>query len=131
MRPIDRLSPPRARFGSGASVPIDQRTITFTQSELKDAFFGYCRATGRKLCDPALMRLRIASTPPITVIVEGVVPGKATVFEETDIAAALILYCRHEKIPLAKQAVKSLRIVSGSIALCTRWQSPIARMNAA
>jgi hypothetical protein len=60
--------------------------------------------------------------------VEGLLPGEGTSFDENDIAAALILYCRGEKIPLPRDAAKSLRIEKGSVALCTVWQSPRTRI---
>ena len=109
-------------------MPTDSRMITFTEGELKDALFFFCQATGRKLSDPGMTRMRLGSEPNITVAVEGLGPGDATIFQETDIAAALILYCRNEKIPLPKNATKSLRIEKGSVALCTVWQSARTRI---
>jgi two-component system chemotaxis response regulator CheY len=109
-------------------MPTDSRIIAFTESELKDALFVYCQATGRKLSDPGMGHLRIRSDANIAVSVEGHTPGNATVFDANDIAAALILYCRNEKIPLPRNATKSLKIEKGSIALCTVWESARARI---
>lgn len=104
-------------------MPIDTRTIAFNQSELKEALFNYCSATGHGLCDPGLTHLKVSDEKGVVAIVEGHAPGVATVFAQNEIAAALILYCRDQKIPLPRAAKKSLKMLGGSIALCTVWEN--------
>jgi len=48
--------------------------------------------------------------------------------QENNSAAALLLYCRNEKIPLPRNATKSLKIEKRSVALCTVCESARARI---
>jgi len=90
-------------------MPIDVRTITFSEQELREALFGFCRATGRKVPTAGLPPLRIALDGDSSVVAASDGAAASVKFVEHEIAAAAIMYCLKNGIPLPRKAKKSLR----------------------
>jgi hypothetical protein len=97
-------------------MPIESRTITFSEGEMKAALFDFALARQRKLPSSGLTHLRLSLNSEIQAIV-GETNSETTTLLEHEIAAALITYCKKHNIPLPRNSQKSISLNDGTITL--------------
>jgi hypothetical protein len=99
------------------------RRITFTSEELIQAISRHRRDEKQPLPESRIRGSRVESgegpIPRISLILDPSGAGETTTidFRPTEIAVALIKFCRLKRIPLPKKAEKSLGVERGQIAL--------------
>ena len=91
-------------------MPTDKRSITFSERELGEVLLAFCREKGRRVPEVGFPHPRPSLDRDSSVIVVVEVQSKVITFAEHEIAAALIMYCLWNKIPLPRSAKKSLSI---------------------
>jgi hypothetical protein len=101
----------------------ETRRITFTSTELVQALSRHRRDEKQPLPESRIRGSKVESgegpVPRVSLVLDPVGGDGATAmeFRATEVAVALIKFCRLKKIPLPKRAEKSLGVDRGQIAL--------------
>ena len=109
-------------------MPSEMRKLIFTTDELREALINYALRTQRRLPAASIERVVIAKTAGITATfvyapLDGNSPSSIE-FDETNIAAAIILYCRTRDIPLPRRGRKILTPFDESVAMLVQIDHP-------
>jgi hypothetical protein len=94
-------------------VPQELRTLSFSKNEVFHALQNYCTQTGTELRDES--RKALTLEPSGKVAIEQ--SGKNLHFTQAEVAAALIMFCAQNSIPVARRSTKSLEVIGESLAL--------------
>ncbi|MFC7739585.1 hypothetical protein ACFQX4_28545 [Roseomonas sp. GCM10028921] len=108
-------------------MPVEIRHIVFTPDEIVTAIVHDHHARGRAVPCGRISRAEVLDTAPGEPIAFGLViapnpvlnPGAGTAALEltmsgAELAAALISYCKHCRVPVPRKGVKSLQRIGGS-----------------
>jgi hypothetical protein len=98
-------------------MPIEARTITFTNREVMKALIGFCGATDRKLATQETEGLSFSNDSEVKITLEFATDAPAMTFMANEVAVALILYCNKKSIPVARRSIRSLQVTQDSVAL--------------
>lgn len=86
------------------------RKIDFTTEELQAALVNYALRTQKKLPNATIDSISVEGKESVTAkikyIPQGTEEAKVVDFNANDLAAALILYCSSQKIPLPRDGKK-------------------------
>ncbi len=107
----------------------ETRTITFTNSEIRQAFVRYCVKTGRLPANGGVAALTFSNEGGLRAPFEPTPAGPKVTFQENEIAATVLLHCRERGIPIARRSLKRLRVAKDtvSLTLTTPSQSAVCR----
>ena len=102
-------------------MPTETRKIVFSNEELKKAIVLFSQRSAKRLPEGDLISCEVKSEDGITVRLR-IRPwysdgDKTIVLSSTYIGAALSNYCMECKIPIPRQATKSLQVIGDNIAL--------------
>ena len=99
------------------------RYLMFSKEELYHALSGAWRVQGKKLPKGFLKDIRIGTTAKPEIALRYLSnEGAETLieFEDQDVMAALLAYCKQSNIPMSAKATKSLEIKDGMVGMfCT------------
>jgi len=98
-------------------MPVETRSITFTNAEVIDALTDFYAKTERALPAGGDRRLKFSNDGEIRVAVEVGKPAATINFYEHEVAVALIRLCNKKNIPVARRATKALQIEQNTVAL--------------
>jgi hypothetical protein len=98
------------RIAESNGVPTESRIPGFNRNEVVDLLREYCNQTGRSLPENFVENLIMVKGRPVTVKVRLDPEGSILEFAESELAAAIIMYCIKRGIPMARHALKSLEI---------------------
>ena len=98
-------------------MPTEIRTITFANAEIKEALARYCVKTGRANNPSAMSELALSNDGELSATFRPARGTSAITFKESEIAAAVLLYCRERGIPIARRATKSLQLAKDTVLL--------------
>jgi len=102
-------------------MPTETRTLTFSRGELADALREFGPRAGVTLPPGTIMYLSLSAGPEIEVTVKLVPDGSAgiesRVVGPVEIGACLIHYCIARRIPIPRQAARSLQVVGEAVAM--------------
>lgn len=92
-------------------MPIEMRKIDFSTEELQAALVNFALRTQKKLPNATIDSTVVEGKETLTATLNYVPQGteeeaKSVQFSHTDLAAALILYCSSQQIPLPREAKK-------------------------
>jgi hypothetical protein len=100
--------------GKRTHMPTESRSLQFSSDEVRVAMRDYCHQTGRLLPDHGTI---MVEKKEISVPTDPNLPVEAVEFSESEVAAALMMFCIKENIPIARRATKSLQITKESVSL--------------
>jgi hypothetical protein len=109
-------------------VPLETRKLEFTEAELQSALVSYALRRERELPESNVDDVIIGAgnNPTVTLNYVPDEPGgeSAVEFAGSEVAAALILYCRDHEIPLPRDARKVLVEEDGGLSMIVRveWE---------
>jgi hypothetical protein len=98
-------------------MPTEVRIITFTNAEIKEAIASYCVKTGRLSSNSGVAALTFSNDGGLSASFEPAPGGTKVVFQENEIAAAVLLHCKERGIPIARRDVKSLQVAKDVVSL--------------
>jgi hypothetical protein len=106
----------------------ETRRITFSSAELIQALSRHRRDEKQPLPESRIRGSRVEKSegpvPRVTLVLDPAGGDGATSmeFKPTEVAVALIKFCRLKRIPLPKRAAKSLAVDDGQIALVLKLE---------
>ena len=98
-------------------MPTETRIITFTNAEIKQAIAHYCVKTGRLAPNSSIAALTFANESQLSATFEPAPAGPKVTFQESEIAAAVLLHCKERGIPIARRAIKTLQVAKDTVLL--------------
>lgn len=98
-------------------MPTEIRLITFAASEVIEALAAFCAATKRPLPTEGAKRLILPNGEQTKYLIEPNGEGPAVPFYESEVAAALLAYCKKKHIPVARRATKVLEAKGDAVIL--------------
>ena len=105
-------------------MPSEMRKIVFSVEELQAALINYALRTKKKLpnttIDSILVEGKEGVTATILYVRDGTEEAKSVEFTQNDVAAALILYCNSQKIPLPRDAKKLVTPIEDSVGMIVK-----------
>ena len=105
-------------------MPSEMRKIVFSVEELQAALVNYALRTNKKLpnttIDSILVEGKEGVTATIIFMRDGTEEAKTVGFTQNDIAAALILYCNSQQIPLPRDAKKLVTPIEDSVGMIVK-----------
>lgn len=102
-------------------MPTEERKITFSNIELIDALTLLCRAAKEDFPFHRQANICMTGTVNLEVTVTDPNGGDSTrVFSNSEVAVALMMLCRKDKIPLPRRAEKSLEKADSGITLVVK-----------
>jgi hypothetical protein len=93
--------------GKRTHMPTESRSLQFSSDEVRVAMRDYCYQTGRLLPDHGTI---VVKGEQISLPTNSQLPSEDVEFTESEVAAALMMFCIKENIPIARRATKSLQI---------------------
>jgi hypothetical protein len=108
-------------------VPIEVRHLIFEEAEVGEALIGYDRRTRPQSRSMTVADLRLDDFPTMKgyLTLRTAEGGLDVVeFSAAQLAAALILYCRHTGIPLPARASKTVKILDRGLRLSLSLNAP-------
>ncbi|HVO01021.1 MAG TPA: hypothetical protein VMT54_02410 [Candidatus Cybelea sp.] len=100
-------------------MPSETRRITFSSDELIQALIRLRRDARKPLPQSRIRGIKVengeAGVPHVSIALD--IEGESIELSPTEVAVALIKFCRQKKIPLPRRAEKSLAVDRGDIAL--------------
>ena len=95
------------------------RTIIFTNEEVQLALTEHCKRRGKPLPAGVVKRFTFKSEPMSASLVLANDRGAEASFDfsQIEVAASLIGYCLHRKVPLPAKAEKQIQIIANSFVL--------------
>lgn len=104
-----------------AAMPREVRTITFSQLEVYQAMAEFAARNGRAMPPGTLDRLAFNPQQEPALVMAVRTPGSPIIqkvaFRQAEVAAALILYCRGNRIPLPKNSRRKLESADDGVTL--------------
>ena len=101
-------------------MPIERRTISLLEDELRQAVEAFRRVTPDVLPAGALRAVRVegSSTPPVvTVSVQAAGHALDVRLRDASVLALLIRFCSENNVPIPKRGNKVVRVVDGLLTL--------------
>lgn len=102
-------------------MPTERRHVIFERDELFSALANQMERTGERTKFGSIVDLKIVEDPVVTVhlVMEMGSDGRRTTtpLKPEFVAAALLRYCKYERIPLPKFGTKALRVINDQLAL--------------
>jgi hypothetical protein len=98
-------------------MPIETRTITFTNAEIKEAIGYYCVKTGRISTANGITGLTFSNDGELAASFQPTPSSPVVTFREAEIAAAVLLHCKNRGIPIARRSIKTLQVAKDSVML--------------
>lgn len=98
-------------------MPNESRVLSFSRHEVYEALRDYRRKTGQTLVGFGAKDLTLVENEEIKVTLQRSGGDAAVPFTEHEVGAALILFCRHKHIPIARRAAKTLAAAADSLEL--------------
>ena len=102
-------------------MPSEMRKMVFTEEELRAALVNYALRTNKKLPNATIDKIQLEEKEGISATIiyrhDESEEAKTVVFEETHVAAAIVLFCRAHEIPLPREARKVLVPADNSVAM--------------
>lgn len=102
------------------SMPTEMRRIVFSGEELRAALDGHRVRPERALPLGMIAALRLEGDALAIDIAGPQSPPASVTIKAAEVGAALVNYCKHCKIPLPRNATKSLAIAGDRLALDVR-----------
>ena len=95
------------------------RTIIFSNEEVQLALTEHCRRRGKALPTGVVSRLVMKSDPiSAALVLTNDAGGVVSLdFPQVEVAASLIGYCLHRKVPLPAKAEKQIQIIGNACVL--------------
>ena len=109
-------------------MPSEMRKLVFTSDELREALINYALRTQRRLPAARIEHVAVAKAGGVTATFvyapsDDHSPDPIE-FDETNVAAAIILYCRTREIPLPRGGRKILTPFEDSVAMLVQSDHP-------
>ena len=105
-------------------MPSEMRKIVFNLSELQAALVNYALRTNKKLPNATIDNILVEGKEGVTATIifmrDGTEEAKTVVFAQNDVAAALILYCNSQQIPLPRDAKKLVTPIEDSVGMIVK-----------
>jgi len=101
-------------------MPTESRTLGFNKNEVLEMLREYCTQTGRNLPDDSVNNLKMLHDTEVRV--EVITNGSTLQFKESELGAAIIMYCIRRGIPMARHAIKSLEVTRETLFLHLRMR---------
>jgi hypothetical protein len=107
-------------------MPTEVRHIIFSNDEIIRAVVDYHRRNGSSLPAGSVIKMEVMANPEIRCALHiavdgessGAANGRQVAWVDTaTLAAALILFCINQRIPLPSKALKQLEMLNGRITL--------------
>ncbi len=98
-------------------MPTEIRLITFVASEVIEALAAFCAATKRPLPPDGAKNLIVPNGEQTNYLIEPNGEGPAIRFYESEVAAALLAYCKKKNIPVARRSAKGLEAKGDAVVL--------------
>ena len=102
-------------------MPNEMRKIDFSLEELQAALVNFALRTQKKLPNATIDSISVEGKDAVSAIIQYIPQGteeaKSVDFSPNDLAAALILYCSSQQIPLPKESKKSVIPVDNSVGM--------------
>jgi hypothetical protein len=103
-------------------MPTESRILGFNKNEVLEVLREYCTQTGRNLADDSVDALRLIQDREVRVEVRTNGNGSVQEFTESELGAAIIMYCIRRGIPMARHAMKSLEVAHETLLLHLRMR---------
>jgi len=107
-------------------VPIERRTISLLEDELRQAVEAFRRVTPDVLPAGALRAVRIEGGDAAPVLTASVQAGERVLdvrLRDTSVLALLIRFCLENNVPIPKRGNKAVRLVDGLLTLVIDYGS--------
>lgn len=104
-------------------MPTESRILGFNRDEVLAVLKEYCSGSGRDLPEYKVDGLVMEQGHGAGVKVKLNGSGSSIEFSESEIAAAIIMYCIKRGIPMARHAMKSLEVAHDTLFLHLRMPS--------
>lgn len=105
----------------GGRMPSEMRYLVFATKEVVAAVRDYRRRRGQPMVPGQVVRCAVVADPDVsaTVDVRSDADAKlySVVLKSEELAAALIMYCINQRIPMPAAATKSLQMFGDSLGL--------------
>ena len=101
-------------------MPTEPRILGFNKVEVLEVLREYCTQTGRTLQDISINALSMVQDEEVRVEVRTNGNGSAQEFTESELGAAIIMYCIKRGIPMARHAMKSLEVTHETLLMHLR-----------
>lgn len=98
-------------------MPTETRVITFDKEEVMEAVRAYCVKTGRLSATMIPTAIAFSNDTELRASVECGTKAPGIIIHQSELAAALILHCKHYRIPIARRSIKSLQVVKDVLSL--------------
>jgi hypothetical protein len=98
-------------------MPTESRILGFSKTELFEALRDYCSHSGRRLPADGADRLILNQDTEVRVKLNSLETESAINFTDSEVGAALVMFCIKKRIPIAKRATKSLEVADGTLSL--------------
>ncbi len=102
-------------------MPSEMRKMVFTRDELQAALINYALRTKQRLPNANIEHIKVEKADGVkaTIIYARLADEepKTVEFDETNVAAAIFLYCRTHNIPLPREARKVIIPEGGSVSM--------------
>ncbi|MDH5488695.1 MAG: hypothetical protein OEX17_02080 [Rhodospirillaceae bacterium] len=108
-------------------MPLDLKKIIFSNEEIQALMVNYCLRTNVSMPDTRIGGVELLWEPELQLDIKFLSKhengyGRTLSFSNSEVAAAVIMYCRLNKEPLPKTAEKKLEPVGDDgLALCLRF----------
>ena len=108
-------------------MPLDLKKIVFSNEEIQALMVNYCLRTNVSMPDTRIGGVELLWEPELQLDIKFLSKhasgfGRTLSFTNSEVAAAVIMYCRLNKEPLPKTAEKKLEPVGDdALALCLRF----------
>jgi len=98
-------------------VPTETRIITFSNDEIRQAIASYCVKTGRAAANSGLTGLTFSNEGEVKALFQPTAGAPTMTFNESELAAAVILHCKQQGVPIARRSIKSLQVAKDVVSL--------------
>jgi hypothetical protein len=98
-------------------MPTESRTLGFNKNEWFEALRDFCASTGRRLPADAVNGMILKQDSEVRIVLNPSGDESAITFTESEVGAALVMFCIKKRIPIAKRAVKSLEVADETLSL--------------
>jgi len=103
-------------------MPTESRILSFSKNEVLEALSDYCIGAGRRLPDGGSNRLMLTQDTKVRVALNSAEDKQEINFTEGEVAAALVMHCIKQRIPMPRRAIKSLEVVHETLSLHLRME---------
>jgi hypothetical protein len=99
-------------------MPTETRIVTFSNDEIKQAIASYCVKTGRVSSNTGLAVLTFTNEGEVKAAFQPAAGAPMMTLTESELAAAVLLFCKQHAIPIARRSIKSLQVAKDVVSLC-------------